>query len=57
MLLGFDDLGIALAFYANLIAVSIGVIYGLINFNKGDDCDVKLERETVPSDHCNQEQE
>ncbi len=57
MLLGFDDLGIALAFYANLIAVSIGVIYGLINFNKGDDCDVKLERETVPFDHCNQEQE
>ncbi|WP_176014619.1 hypothetical protein [Victivallis sp. Marseille-Q1083] len=39
MLLGLDDWVVALAFYANVIAMLIGVIYGAINFNRGDDCD------------------
>lgn len=37
MLLGMDDWMVALAYIANILAVGFGVIYGAVNYNRGDD--------------------
>lgn len=37
MLLEMGDWGVALAFYACILSTAVGVIYGIINYNRGDD--------------------
>ena len=36
MLLGLGDWMVALAFYACIASTAAGIIYGIINYNRGD---------------------
>ncbi len=35
--LGIDDFWVGLALYANIAATAVCVIYGIFNYNRGDD--------------------
>ncbi len=37
MLLGMDDWVVALAYLANIGVVGVCIVYGVINYNRGDD--------------------
>ena len=45
MLLGMDDWMVTLAYVANILAVGFGVIYGAINYNRGDDAPAAIPAE------------
>ena len=45
MFLGMSDWMVALAFLANIAVVIFCIIYGTINYNKGDDCVIAEKEE------------
>ncbi|THB72126.1 MAG: hypothetical protein D6B28_06120 [Gammaproteobacteria bacterium] len=40
-MLGFEDTSIAFVYIANIVAVTVCVIYGIINWNKGADTEAE----------------
>jgi hypothetical protein len=46
MFLGMSDWLVATAFIANIAAVAFCVVYGIINYNRSDDCTAENGKDT-----------